>query len=99
VGRSGVLVSVTAMLVRCRRVLFRFGVPAMFVIVGGFAVMMRGTFVMCCRVVMMFAGAMLCLGHDVSSQFLSALSRGRYPLGEALRRIQRAIFTSHALMR
>ncbi len=65
--RGGMLVGVTAMFVRRGRVLFRFGVPTVFVIVRGFAVMMRGTFVVRRRRVMMFTGGMLCLGHDVSS--------------------------------
>jgi hypothetical protein len=94
VRRGGVLVRVTAMLMRRRRVLFRFSMPPMFVIVRGFAVMMRSAFVMRRRLMMMFAGGMFCFGHDVSSLRLSALSRGQYPLGDARRRIQRAIFTS-----
>lgn len=54
--RGGMLVGVIAMLVRRGRVFFRFGVPAVFVIVRGFAVMMRGTFVMRRRRVMIFTG-------------------------------------------
>jgi hypothetical protein len=67
VRRGGVLVRVTAMLVRRRRVLFRFSMPPMVVMVRGFAVMMRSAFVMRRRFVMMFAGGMFCFGHDVSS--------------------------------
>jgi hypothetical protein len=67
VRRGGVLVRVTAMLVRRRRVLFRFSMPPMVVMVRGFAVMMRSAFVMRRRLVMMFAGGMFCFGHDVSS--------------------------------
>jgi hypothetical protein len=67
VRRRGVLVRAAAVLMRRRRVLFRFSMPPMFVIVCGFAVMVRSTFVMRSRFVMMFAGRMLRFGHDLSS--------------------------------
>jgi hypothetical protein len=94
VRRGGVLVRVTAMLMRRRRVLFRFSMPPMFVIVRGFAVMMRSAFVMRRRLMMMFAGGMFCFGHDVSSSVFICPLKGQYPLGDARHRIQRAIFTS-----
>jgi hypothetical protein len=94
VRRGGVLVRVTAMFMRRRRVLFRFSMPPMFVIVRGFAVMMRSAFVMRRRLMMMFARGMFCFGHDVSSSMFICPLKGQYPLGDARHRIQRAIFTS-----
>jgi hypothetical protein len=81
--RGGVLVRVTAMLIRRRRVLFRFSMSPMVVMVRGFAVMMRGAFVMRCRFVMMFAGGMFCFGHDVSSYAFICPLWGHYALGDA----------------
>ena len=76
VRRGGVLVCVTAMFMRRRRVLFRFSMPPMFVIVRGFAVMMRSAFVMRRRLMMMFAGGMFCFGHDVSSSMFICPLKG-----------------------
>jgi hypothetical protein len=87
--RGGVFMSMATMFVSRRRVFLRFGVPPVVVIVRGFAVVMGSTFVMRSRLAMMFAGLMFCLGHDVSSLCLSALSMGQYALGDALHGIQR----------
>ncbi len=78
--RGSVLMSMTAMLVRRGRVLLRFGVAPVLVIVRGLAMVMGSTFVMRSRLMMMLAGGMFCLCHDVSSLCLSALSRGLHPL-------------------
>jgi hypothetical protein len=52
----GVLMGMTAMFMRRRRMFFRFGMAPVVVMVRGLAMMMRGMFVMRRRVVMMFAG-------------------------------------------
>jgi hypothetical protein len=69
----GVLVRVAAMFVRGCSMFFCFGVPPMVVMVRGLAVMVRGVFVMRRRFVVMFAGGMLCFGHDVSSHICRPL--------------------------
>jgi len=76
VRRGGVLVRVAAMFMRRRRVFFGLSMPPMFVIVCGFAVMMRSAFVMRRRLMMMFAGGMFCFCHDVSSLVFYLPSQG-----------------------
>jgi hypothetical protein len=66
-SRRGVLVCIAAMLVRRRGVLIRFGVPPMFVVVRGLAVVVRSIFVVRSRFVMMFARRMFCFSHVGSS--------------------------------
>ncbi len=86
VRRRGVLVRVTAMLMRRGCVFFRFSVPPMLMMVRGLAMMMRSAFVLRRRLVMMFAGRMLCFGHDVSSPCLLPSQGGTMQVGRRVAR-------------
>ena len=58
------LVRLSAVLVSRRRMLFRFAVTAVIMMVGGLPVMVSRFFVMRCSIAMMFARWMLRASHD-----------------------------------